>query len=372
MRLLKPEDFLILAVDDNPVNLKLISILLRQTGYRVVTAMSGQEALGILDDIEVLPPDLILLDIMMPGMDGYEVCNRLKESPRNRYIPVIFLSALDETLDKVKAFDAGGADYIHKPFQSAEVLARIKNQLRIQSLQRELQERNTLLQQQVEARKKAEQELIEQKEQSERLLLNILPVPIAQRLKNNEQNIADSFADVSVLFADLVDFTELSAQKESTALVTMLNEIFSIFDDLTEKNRLEKIKTIGDAYMIVGGLPLYREDHLMAIAQMALDMQDAILEFNESRGEAFSLRIGINVGPVTAGVIGKKKFIYDLWGDTVNVASRMESSGFANQIQVTEAVYKRLKPIFQFEKRGPVPIKGKGEMTTYFLLRNLP
>jgi class 3 adenylate cyclase/CheY-like chemotaxis protein len=365
MQLLKPEDFLLLVVDDNRVNLRFISVLLQRTGYQVITANNGLEALACL---QTQQPDLILLDIMMPGMDGYEVCERLKEDAKTSYIPIIFLSALDETLDKVKAFEIGGADFVGKPFQSAEVLARIKNQLRLQALQRELHKQNVVLQEQIEARRKAEAELRDQKEQAERLLLNILPVPIAQRLKENQKIIADSFTDVSVLFADLVNFTELSAQKESTELVSMLNQIFSAFDELTDQNDLEKIKTIGDAYMVVGGLPLYRADHAEAVAQMALDMQTAIGQFNQTMGETFHLRIGIHLGPVTAGVIGKKKFIYDLWGDTVNVASRMESSGVTNKIQVTEAVYQRLKQKFDFTERGSISIKGKGEMTTYFLL----
>lgn len=367
MKFLKPQDFLILVVDDNRVNLRFISVLLERTGYQVITTTSGQQTLDLLQTLDA-HPDLILLDIMMPEMDGYQVCQHLQNNHLTRYIPIIFLSALDETLDKVKAFEMGGADFISKPFQSAEVLARIKNQLRLQSLQRELHQQNIILQQQMEARKNAEEELRQQKEQAEKLLLNILPMPIAQRLKQNQKVIADSFADVSVLFADLVNFTELSAKKESTELVSMLNEIFSAFDELTEQNGLEKIKTIGDAYMVVGGLPLYRDNHAESVAQMALDMQDSILQFNHSAGQEFNLRIGINVGPVIAGVIGKKKFIYDLWGDTVNVASRMESSGCPNKIQVTEVVYHRLQQHFNFEKRGSIAIKGKGEMTTYFLL----
>ena len=206
-----------------------------------------------------------------------------------------------------------------------------------------------------------------QKQQTEKLLLNILPQPIAQRLQKGEKVIADSFNDVSVLFADLVGFTDFSSQKTPIKLVELLNLIFSNFDQLSQQHGLEKIKTIGDAYMVVGGLLIYREDHVQAIAQMSLDMQAALASFNATTGENLRLRVGIDIGPVVAGVIGLTKFTYDLWGDTVNVASRMESMGIPGKIQVTAAVYERLKEQFIFEKRGSIPIKGKGMMTTYFL-----
>ncbi|WP_242032791.1 adenylate/guanylate cyclase domain-containing protein [Oscillatoria sp. FACHB-1406] len=216
-------------------------------------------------------------------------------------------------------------------------------------------------------RKAAEEALRLEQEQSERLLLNILPEAIARQLKTEPTNIAESFEEVTVLFADLVGFTVLSARMPPKELVHLLNTIFSDFDRLAEQHGLEKIKTIGDAYMVVGGVPLPRLDHAEAVAAMALDMQDAIAQFNERTGESFSMRIGINTGPAIAGVIGIKKFIYDLWGDTVNVASRMESHGLAGSIQVTAKTYHLLKELFEFEERGLIQIKGKGEIETYLL-----
>jgi PAS domain S-box-containing protein len=216
-------------------------------------------------------------------------------------------------------------------------------------------------------RKQAEDALRVEKEKSEALLLNILPSEIAQRLKYETDSIADSFADVTVLFADIVGFTELSCCVSPIELVKLLNGIFSAFDLLAEKHELEKIKTIGDAYMVVGGLPTHRSDHAEAIAEMALDIQQAIADFNANTGQTFSIRIGINTGPVVAGVIGIKKFIYDLWGDTVNTASRMESHGFPGCIQVTAATYERLRDKYTFEERGVIEVKGKGEMRTYLL-----
>lgn len=220
----------------------------------------------------------------------------------------------------------------------------------------------------ISERKRAEAALRSEQEKSERLLLNILPQSIADRLKQSPQAIADGFEDASILFADIVGFTELSGTRSPHTLVELLNDIFSLFDQLSERYGLEKIKTIGDAYMVVGGLPNPHPDHLAAIAAMALDMQQAVSDFSLQAGQTISLRMGINVGPVVAGVIGHKKFIYDLWGDAVNVASRMESLGEPGRIQVTQAVYQRLQHRYQFAARGTIPVKGKGRMPTYWLL----
>lgn len=233
--------------------------------------------------------------------------------------------------------------YLYERLQQAEFKAR-----------RELEEAYEKLE--------AEQQL------SERLLLNILPASIAERLKQEQGTLADSFTDVSVLFADIVGFTELSGRISPPELVELLNQIFSSFDQLADLHQLEKIKTIGDAYMVVAGLPEHRPDHTQAIADMAIDMQQAIANFNAKSGQSFRIRIGIATGPVVAGVIGIKKFIYDLWGDTVNMASRMESHGLPDAIQVTSETYDRLKNWYVFQDRGLIQVKGKGEMNTYLLL----
>ena len=660
----------ILIVDDMPDNLRLLSNMLASHGYQVRKAINGQLA---LQGAKISPPDLILLDINMPKMNGYEVCEKLKLSENTKDIPVIFISALDDVVEKVKAFQVGGVDYITKPFQVEEVLARVENQLSLRSLQsklqqqaRELHDRNSRLQEEIAERQRAEESirfllettraigeavdfhsalevilhqvgetigwdlgeawipdvegtvlqsargcyvssesmksfrsqseqltfpmniglpgrvwaskqpewvediqegyphflrseialevgfkagfgvpilvgdevlavlvffkilacgkdarfidvfnavgtqlgsLVQRKqaeellriaeekyhsivenamegifqstplggylsanpalaklygyespeelicwvknisqqlyvdperrlefvmamdaenavsgfesmvcrkdgsriwvsenvravrdakgelmyyegtvsditerksaqealkfeqEQSEKLLLNILPKPIAERLKAQETTIADSFGEVSVLFADIVGFTELSARMSPTELVKRLNVIFCHFDQLAENYGVEKIKTIGDAYMVVGGLPTPRSDHAEAIALMALGMQEKIAKLSAETGEKLAIRIGINSGPVVAGVIGVSKFTYDLWGDTVNVAARMEATGFAGRIQVTDVTYERLKDKYLFESRGKIPIKGKGEMMTYWLLQ---
>ena len=220
--------------------------------------------------------------------------------------------------------------------------------------------------------KQRTKELFAEKQTSERLLLNVLPGPIADRLKTGESLIVDKFESVSVLFADIVGFTALSSRTSPEALVTMLNEVFSAFDRLAAKHGLEKIKTIGDAYMVVAGLPEPIADHATALAHMALDMNAAIAAYAERSGSPLSIRVGIHSGSVVAGVIGEKKFIYDLWGDTVNTASRMESTGVPGRIHVSEVTYVMLRDEFDLEQREPIEVKGKGLMTTYLLIGQKP
>ncbi|NJR21936.1 MAG: response regulator [Richelia sp. CSU_2_1] len=361
----------ILVVDDTPDNVRLLSTILTQQGYQVRKALNGQRAISTAQE---LPPNLILLDVMMPEMNGYEVCAQLKASPITSSIPVIFLSALDDVSDKVKAFEVGAVDYITKPFQDREVLARVANQLTIQHQQKLLQQQTEKLeelvrrlQNEIQEREGVELALRIAQEKSDRLLLNILPAAIVENLKKGENTEAERFESATVLFADIVGFTSIAARMSPQELVSLLNQIFSKFDELTEKNGLEKIKTSGDAYMVAGGLPVPKADRAEAIANMALDMQAAIADFKTDTGEQFQIRIGIHMGPVVAGVIGTKKFIYDLWGDTVNVASRMESQGLPGYIQVTAAIYEELKDRYVFEERGAIEIKGKGEEIVYLL-----
>ena len=209
--------------------------------------------------------------------------------------------------------------------------------------------------------------LLAEQKRSERLLLNVLPASIAARLMAGEEVIADAFPDVTVLFADLVDFTRRSQRISPAQLVAALNELFSVFDRLAQRHGLEKIKTIGDAYMVAGGLPDPRPDHAQAVAEMALAIRDEVARRTDPSGQPLQVRIGIDTGPVEAGVIGTSKFSYDLWGDTVNTASRMESQGVAGCIQVTTRTYERLRDGYQLQRRGPILVRGMGEMVTYLL-----
>lgn len=525
----KPSNLLI--VDDTPANLRLLSTMLSGKGYKVRSVMNGTMALKAA---QAKPPDLVLLDINMPQMNGYEVCQKLKEDEKMRDIPVIFLSALDDVLDKVKAFEVGGVDYITKPFHLEEVLIRVQNHIALKKAKQEIARKSEVLEafsnnlkalhrldttdyqdfttrfsdylatgcqilgfptgiisriegniyriqalrspwdfleqdgefalqdtycaetlknretlayynvaeiselaehpcyktanlqsylgtpiwvngeiygtlnfssQEIRVQKfeVQEKEIIElmaqslgkaiaadqieaqrqtavkalriEQQKSENLLLNILPQKIAKRLKQAPESIAEQFDEATILFADIVGFTQLSTLVKPLELVSFLNQIFSAFDNLALKLGVEKIKTVGDAYMLAGGIPAQREDHVEAIADAALTMQNTIkgfqlslTELEEKYDRQFQIRIGIHTGSVVAGVLGTSKFSYDLWGDTVNVASRMESTGEPGKIQVTEIVYEKLGDRYLLEKRGPVEIKGKGKMVTYWLL----
>lgn len=214
---------------------------------------------------------------------------------------------------------------------------------------------------------RAEKLLTHEHERSESLLQNILPKAVIARLKSGETIIADRYPSVTVIFADIVDFTRLSTLLTPKDLVAKLNQVFSRFDKLVDIYGLEKIKTIGDAYMVACGLPEPRADHVKIAAEFALRMQDELKHIEDEKGGVFNIRIGIHSGPAVAGVIGTRKFAYDVWGDTVNTASRMESHGLPGEIQVSEDTYQLLKDTFTFEERGDMEIKGKGRMHTYLL-----
>jgi adenylate cyclase len=208
-----------------------------------------------------------------------------------------------------------------------------------------------------------------EQERSQKLLLNVLPAPIAERLKRDEKTIADGYADVSIVFADLVNFTKLAEELSPNRIVALLNQIFSAFDELAERHGLEKIKTIGDAYMVAGGLsPKSEHDYVAAAAEMACAMREAISRFAPVNGQTLQVRVGIATGPAVAGVIGMKKFIYDLWGDTVNIASRIHSEAAVNTILADTTTYKRLYNRYPFSKSRVISVKGKGELQVYELL----
>jgi class 3 adenylate cyclase len=214
---------------------------------------------------------------------------------------------------------------------------------------------------------RAEADLSIEHRKSEALLNNVMPTAIAARLKQGATSIAENFPDASVLFADLVGFTPLAQRLRPDQLLDLLDGLFSCFDELVDKYGLEKIKTVGDAYMVAAGIPVPRPDHAEAIANLALDMRAASISYSQSRGVPLHLRLGISSGAVVAGVIGKRRFLYDLWGDSVNTAARMEEQGRSDEIQVSEATEHLLRGKFVLKERGIVEIKGKGPMRTYWL-----
>jgi adenylate cyclase len=345
----------ILIVDDTEATRELLSRRLAREGHLIFEAENGRSA---LQRVAAETFDLILLDMMMPDISGYEVLTQLKADDRFRHIPVIVISALDEIDSIVRCIEAGAEDYLSKPFDPVLLRARIGASLE-----------KTRLRQREQA---AIAELRAEKERSEAILLNILPKSIIGRMHRGETPIADRFHDVTILFSDIVGFTRMSMRRSASDVVALLNAIFSAVDRLALGYGIEKIKTIGDAYMAVAGLPEPRDDHAQAIARLALAMREVVGEVSHHHGEDLKIRIGIHTGDTVAGVIGMHKFAYDVWGDTVNTASAMESQGVPNEIQVSHASFMRLSEEFILEPRGAIEIKGKRRMDTYFLRGERP
>jgi adenylate cyclase len=340
----------VMVVDDSRTLRKLLIRELNLAGItNIQEAANGAEAIKL---VRAEPFDLMLLDMEMPELDGLEVLQLIKSDPALSYLPVIVISGGEQFEKTVQCIQIGAEDYLPKPFDPVLLRARVYSSLEKKKLRDIDRERI--------------QEL-----QSEKELLNILPRPIADRLKRGEKNISGSYPDVSILFSDLVGFTKMSSQVSATDLVKLLNDLFTRFDIRAESLGLEKIKTIGDAYMAVGGLPIPRPDHAELCADMALGMFQDLQEFNDQNGSELNMRIGINSGPVVAGVIGFTKFSYDLWGNTVNTASRMESTAPQGRVQVSPSTYEALKTCFNFEDGGLMECKGLGEIRTHLLIGRL-
>jgi len=351
-------DASILVVDDEDAMRSVLLLMLRSLGYaNLAEASNGQDALDVLRQREF---DLLITDLQMPEMDGFALLAAIKDDPFLRHLPTIVASGINQLEAVARCIDMGAEDFLPKPVNSTILRARVNSSLERKRL-RDL-DRLRLMQLQ------HEKQLLEmEKEKSERLLLNILPQPIADRLKQGERHIADRFAEVTVLFADIVDFSTLANETDPEDLVTLLNELFSRFDRLAERHSLEKIKTIGDSYLVVGGLPLPHADHAEAVAEMALEMLASVRDLNSDSGINIRVRIGLNTGPVVAGVIGRKKFTYDLWGTAVNLASRMQSNGLPDRIHLSEGTRRLLRNHFKVTARGTVHCKGMGEVRSYLL-----
>ena len=526
----------ILIIDDMPDNLQLLTTLLARHEYEVRSAGSGTEA---LQAIEEKAPDLVLLDIMMPGMDGYEICEEIKKIPSTEEVPIIFLTVRSNPEDKMKAFAAGGVDFVTKPYHAHEVLARIETHLTLRRVQQDLQEKNARLLGEVADRRNAEtmlhqyaerlrvlnkidqsilaarspsnvalaavgrlrqlipcqrvlviartesgelqtlameshgaireldkevyREMFEgqplskglaqgsndlealsrrppllealyragvcsymavplfvhgdlvgalilesqepgmftadhiaiatevavllavairqhrlyeqaqqEQEKSEALLLNVLPASVAQDLKETGQTTPREFNNVSILFSDLIDFTTIAAQYEPAFIIGELNELFTAFDNIMERNHCERMKTIGDAYMAVCGLPEESERHAHHIVRAALDVLAYLRERNAHAEVKWQIRVGIHSGKVVGGVVGVKKYVYDIFGDAVNTAWRMQTHSEAMQINVSEATYELVKDTYDFVPRELTAVQGKGLMQMYFIKNGRP
>jgi adenylate cyclase len=340
----------ILVVDDVADIRELLGRGLLQQGHEVTFAESGREALALLHD---RPIDVVLLDIMMPEMDGYEVLARIQANPALRHIPVIIVSAMGEVESVVRCIGLGADDYLFKPFNPVLLKARVGASLEKKRLRDREHEHLAMIE--------AEQE------RSRQLLLGIFPQSVAQRLMDGEKSvIAESFAEATVLFANLTGFSPISATHSATKFVEILDRFYCTFDALAERHGVQKIKTMSDTYILAGGVPARREDHAEAVADTALAMQKAMSRLGAAT-ERLNLKIGIHSGPLVAGVIGSRKIAYDLWGETVHIASQLEAFGVDDSIQVSEATYRRLHGRYFFEPRGPFYVTGTGEVQTYLL-----
>jgi adenylate cyclase len=339
----------ILVVDDVASNRDLLSRRLQREGHRVVTADSGLSALVRLNEDEF---DLVLLDILMPDMNGIEVLSRLKTENRWRHIPVIMISGLSETAAVARCIEAGADDYLTKPFNPILLRARINSTL---EKKRWLDREHRYLQQ-----------IETEKRRADWLLHAILPDQIVARLQGGEEIIADRFDEVSILFADIVGFSPIAARLSPSDLIRRLEEMFSRFDLLTQEHRVEKIKTIGDAYMAACGIPTPAADHADRIVALGKSMLESLRDITPD-SDRFRIRIGIHSGPVVAGLIGRHRFVYDVWGETVNIASRLESQGVADRMQISEATRRALHAPWRLEPRCSLDLRGVGTIDTYLV-----
>lgn len=341
----------VLVVDDTRINRTLLMTHLREAGHTAECANDGAEALRMLRQEAF---DVVFLDLVMPNMSGYDVLAQLQSDPELRHLPVIVVSSIEDTDSVVHCIGMGATDYLFKPFNPVLVNARLSASLARKRLY-DLQEQHT-----------RQIELEQQKTES--ILFNILPRAVAERLKRGEREIVEHYPDASVLFADLVGFTTLAATCAPTQLLFTLNTIFSAFDELVTQSGLEKVKTIGDEYMVVGGVPAERADHAAAVTRLGLDMLDALERLNTSLARPMQLRVGIHSGSLVAGVLGSHKFAFDLWGDTVNTAHRLQTSGEPGHLIISEATLARLEgAAFAVTSRGLTPLKGREPLETFLV-----
>ena len=322
----------ILIVDDTPANIGIMSSVLNDS-FKTKIATNGEKALLLASGDE--RPDLILLDITMPGMDGYEVCRRLKANPATSGIPVIFLTAKTEAEDEEKGFEVGAVDYVHKPFSAPIVLARVNTHIALQAALREARD----------AQKRADE-----------LLHCLLPEAAAEELRNSGTVIPRRYNDVAVLFCDVVNFTSYCDKHEPEEVVSRLDALFVVFERVSAAYGLEKIKTIGDAFMAAAGLLKTAADPLESTVLCGLRMASMSIEAQTG----WKVRVGVHIGPVVAGIVGQERYQFDIWGDTVNIAARMAGKAMPGGVAVTDETWRQIKDRFEGESLGNLDVKGKG------------
>src|ERR1700679_3695767 len=318
----------ILIVDDDMVSGTVLREALEGQGHEVEEAGHGLEALR---KMAMRMADVILPDSKMPQMNGFEVCRRIRQNALTAYIPILMITSLFQRGDRLLGIHAGANDFLNKPIDLRDVILRVENAIYAKHLY---------------------DQLPPEKVKAERLLLNILPEPFAELMNRGEIDIAQRHSNTTVLVAGLVGFTSTTANQDCKEKVRLLNGLFGEFDTIVEDAKLEKIKTIGVAYMTAGNLFQLRTDHAEAIAELAINMQEKVERINHEHNTAFRLRIGICTGPVISGVVGRKKFAFDIWGETVDLACRLESTAKAGKIQVSEATRERLNDKYHLEQKG--------------------
>lgn len=353
----------ILIVDDDFLGIQVLASQLSPY-YRVLIAKSGTQVWSRLAKNKV---DLILLDVLMPDMDGYTVCKILKDDPKTASIPVMFITAMNEDKDEARGLDLGAVDYIRKPFYLPIVHTRIRTHLDQQLLQQRLIATNSDLVRTNQDLVVAQKGVQAEKVRYENLLSSILPEVIAQELLAQKQVTPKHFELVTVMFTDFADFTRLTATVDPELLIRELNDLFCAFDNIMAKNNCERIKTIGDGYLAVCGLPIVTQDHAQRMVQAALECI-AYLEIRNSQlsGKTLDIqwdvRIGIHTGPVVAGVVGLHRFAYDIFGDTVNLASRVEKQAGPQSLAMTEQTRELVKNLYPCVPLGAKDLKGKGKV----------
>ena len=322
----------ILIVDDTATNIGIISSVLKDS-FRTKVATNGEKALVLASAGD--RPDLILLDITMPGMDGYEVCRRLKANPATSGIPVIFLTAKTEAEDEKQGFAVGAVDYVHKPFSAPIILARVNTHIALQAA----------LQQARDAQRQADE-----------LLHCLLPEAAAEEIRNIGTVIPRRYNNVAVLFCDVVNFTAYCDKHEPEDVVSRLDALFVAFERVAAAHGLEKIKTIGDAFMAAAGLLKTANDPLESAVLCGLEMAATSIEAQLG----WAVRVGVHIGPVVAGIVGQERYQFDIWGDTVNIAARMAGKATPGGVAVTDETWRQIKDRFEGESLGDLEVKGKG------------
>ncbi len=327
----------ILIVDDEPFNVDYLEQELEDLGHPTISAGNGMEALDLIGTEE---PDLVLLDIMMPEMDGFQVLERLKSRETTRHIPVIMISALDDMSSVVKCIELGAEDYLTKPFDPVLLKSRIGASL----------EKKFYLQQ-----------IQQERVRSDELLHAILPMRIAQELKETHKVRPRRYENVAVLFCDIVGFTPYCESHEPEEVVANLSEMIETFEQITISHGLEKINSFADEFMAAGGIGDEFQDPVMDCVQCGLDMIEAMHHLDTQ----WQVRVGIHVGPVLAGIVGKRKFLFGLWGDTVNTAARVQSHGVVGTVNISKEAWEQVADRCQGKSQGTIALKGKGPMELY-------